>query len=392
MKILQVTGSLTYPLGGAEQYVIALCEALSGRGLEVSLLVSEIDKDVETQLEEFGVRVLRSRSRRPYKLGSKKPSTLLGLLFHLMDLLESFSRRSNYRGLDQFSIVHIHRFQGLGLPSPKLRSSGIVLTAHDHALIDTRTIGFRRSKRGEITKPMGFQRLRALIIAKLLRGNGALVLFPGPRVEQRHLDLWRSRAPMHRLLALGWKVNSINETPKTSQTEKAASQVKFLYLGALNKDKGVDLLLQAAERKLPQAQILVAGVGEMENAMRESSNIDFLGWVDGQTKAKLLQLADCVLVPSRMEEVFSLVSAEAILSESAVICTKENRAPFLEHGTNALVVEPDVEGFAEAINKLTRDSRLLKKLQSGAKKAAETLSFEVHTAQLIRTYHSVLKE
>lgn len=132
-----------------------------------------------------------------------------------------------------------------------------------------------------------------------------------------------------------------------------------LALGRICPEKGYARALLAASRA--RTPLLLAGrVFPYEDhvrhfrevlspLLRDRSRARFLGQVSGERKRRLLAAARCVLLPSRCEEVSSLVAMEALASGTPVVAFRVGALPeIIEHGRTGLLVD-DVEGMTEAI-------------------------------------------
>lgn len=122
----------------------------------------------------------------------------------------------------------------------------------------------------------------------------------------------------------------------------------LLYLGRLNKEKGVLTAIEAA--KAAGEKLIVAGnaVGsdEVLYFMREvqphidGANINFVGHVNFETKIKLLKEARALLFPIDRREPFGLVMIEAMAAGVPVIAFKRGSVPeVIEHEKTGFIVE-----------------------------------------------------
>ena len=105
---------------------------------------------------------------------------------------------------------------------------------------------------------------------------------------------------------------------------------RFLFVGRIEKVKGIDLLLQSMaylkEEEL-NAHLTVVGRGGMEewakNFIEEKTlggHISWMGNVSDETLASLYESSDCVLIPSRSESI-PLVFSEALRFNKELIVT-----------------------------------------------------------------------
>jgi glycosyltransferase involved in cell wall biosynthesis len=132
------------------------------------------------------------------------------------------------------------------------------------------------------------------------------------------------------------------ETPKERPNEKPV----FLFLGVLEEHKGLRVLVEAFSRFQAQEAVLrIAGRGSMENFVRQactaSSNIEYLGLVEGQAKSKGLQSADVLVVPSTWPDVYPTVILEAQTFGLPVIASRMGgMTEIIRDGETGFLVEP----------------------------------------------------
>jgi glycosyltransferase involved in cell wall biosynthesis len=105
------------------------------------------------------------------------------------------------------------------------------------------------------------------------------------------------------------------------ETEAAGSDDYFLFVGRLEKIKGLQTLLPTFSRPgVPK--LLVAGAGDYEPHLREAArgaNVVFLGKVSEDRLQGLYRNAVALIVPSVCYEVFPLVALEAFSQQTPVI-------------------------------------------------------------------------
>lgn len=141
-----------------------------------------------------------------------------------------------------------------------------------------------------------------------------------------------------------------------------------LFLGRLDDQKGTIDLVEAvfrARREIPDIKLWFAGEGDMpsivaraqERQMREA--LEFLGWVDGQAKARVLAEASVYVLPSYREG-SPLAVLEAMAAGLPVIATAVGGIPdVIENDRNGILVPPgDIEALAAALLKMLRDPAL----------------------------------
>jgi glycosyltransferase involved in cell wall biosynthesis len=175
-----------------------------------------------------------------------------------------------------------------------------------------------------------------------------------------------------------------------------------LFVGRLERRKGIDLVLQASKQFLrtdPTARLIIAGrdVEGWEPRLSSivpdelRSRIYMLGEVSDATRDKLLALAYCLLFPSRYES-FGLVPLEAFVHGVPVVASDSGAIPeVIEDGISGLLFpEGDVSAFAGAISKLLADAELRASLSAGALQRVRVLSSRRSAIRSYALYDSLL--
>ncbi len=158
----------------------------------------------------------------------------------------------------------------------------------------------------------------------------------------------------------------------------ADSKVKVLFVGRLERRKGVDVLLQAAVRLLarfPDAEFILAGkdtpnteTGTTYRAQFEKEHgggpavADRVTFAGAVTEERLYQLyadADVVCMPSRYES-FGLVLVEGMMFGKPVVgCAVGGMVEIVEVGGNGLLATPgDADSLTDCLGKLLADADL----------------------------------
>jgi glycosyltransferase involved in cell wall biosynthesis len=156
-----------------------------------------------------------------------------------------------------------------------------------------------------------------------------------------------------------------------------------LFIGRLVEYKGVELVVEAAQRT-PSVQYVIAGDGPLANSLKRFiriksiNNIVFLNKVVSEDdKFELIERCDFLLFPSVSEnEAFGLVQLEAMRQGKPIVNTRLNNgvnyvAPDQEC---AITVEPrNIAELAAATERLWRDRGLQNILGTNAKRRFDTL-------------------
>ena len=133
---------------------------------------------------------------------------------------------------------------------------------------------------------------------------------------------------------------------KFKQTKK---RPYVLFVGRLSKQKGLDYLIEAAE-KLPNTKFLIVGKGEEQSRLKRiaSRNVRFLGYVSDNKLRKLYNEALVFCLPS-IGEGFGFVLLEAMSAGCAIVST----VPMDYEGIRVGIA--DSEGLAKSIKYLIKN-------------------------------------
>lgn len=121
----------------------------------------------------------------------------------------------------------------------------------------------------------------------------------------------------------------------------------YLFIGRIERIKGVELLMEAFTR-MPERRLVLAGTGtELERYRAEAAesgcaNISFAGFCNREKLAELLAQAKAVIVPSQYYEPFGMVIIEAYAQGVPVIAGRIGGFPRLvQEGETGLLFDYD---------------------------------------------------
>jgi glycosyltransferase involved in cell wall biosynthesis len=144
----------------------------------------------------------------------------------------------------------------------------------------------------------------------------------------------------------------------------AAEPRSLLFVGALLKGKGLDLLFSAMASLPSDVRLKVVGEGAQESVYRDQVNelglsgrVDFAGRLGGEALSAAYQAAAAVVVPSRAPETFGFVGPEALLHGTPVIASAVGgTGDWLRHGKTGLAFESgSVDALRAAIERTLGD-------------------------------------
>jgi glycosyltransferase involved in cell wall biosynthesis len=173
------------------------------------------------------------------------------------------------------------------------------------------------------------------------------------------------------------------------------------FVGKFTSCKGIDVLLKAAviyEEALPGVQTVLAGHGELwdeMHAMREGlqlHGVHFLGHQPQHTVARIYNVADVSVVPSR-NEAFGLVAVEALACGTPVVATDTGGLPdFISENVGTLVPVDDPDSLAEAIIAEIKNGTKYTKGKYASQYAMDNFTWAQQVTKMMRLYESALRQ
>lgn len=153
-----------------------------------------------------------------------------------------------------------------------------------------------------------------------------------------------------------------------------------IYVGRLDKEKGIEYLIRAA--KDISAEIYILGGGdyqkELEKLTKELKlpNVHFLGYFSKdyvKELRKFYQRADVVVVPSTVKEAFGLVILEAMAAKTPVVASNIGGIPnIVKDGKTGFLVRPrSPKEIAEKVNKILSNEKLRQSMRERCFKLIE---------------------
>ncbi len=148
---------------------------------------------------------------------------------------------------------------------------------------------------------------------------------------------------------------------------------RALFVGALQRYKGIDVLLRAWTR-VPLGTLHVVGDGALGDLVAQSHKLRRLDWTRRLEPSEVAHALDeswCLVLPSRSEGM-GRVLVEAFCRGRGIVGTRAGSIPDLvREGENGLLVEvEDEEALAAALTRVLADRTLAERLGAGARASA----------------------
>lgn len=320
MRILQIN-KYGHPKGGADKYFLNVSEALRNKGHDVYEFSMDKPKKQHRSL------LWSWSSDRTLKkiINDFKPEVA-----HLHNIYHDFSP----------SILYVLKKRGI--PS--------VMTLHDYKRICP---NYRLYTEGAVCERCRYKKYINCFTHKCLKDSYIMSL--GGSCEaylhqsilnswDKNIDLYISPSQFLKNKFKEWKVEKdIEYLPNFVETKK--SKVKrdnyLLYFGRLEKEKGIETLLDAMEQ-LPDEKLIIAGKGSYK--VKDTENVKYLGFVDDINE--LVSKAKLVIIPSLWYENNPLNALEAIALGTPILASDIGGIPEL---TDNLFKPGDASDLANKI-------------------------------------------
>ena len=171
----------------------------------------------------------------------------------------------------------------------------------------------------------------------------------------------------------------------------------LLSVGRVSHEKRLDVLLAAFARvhaRIPSTRLAVVGDGPARAELEGPAppGVFFLGEVRGQQLAQIYASADVFCFPSTTDTFGQVVLEAAASGLPSVAVAAGGAAELVTHGvTGLLAPADDVEGFADALERLVDDRFLRARLSQEALARAQQRTWRTADAQLLDAYATVLE-
>jgi len=371
MRIL-LANTRHYRQGGDSTYTFGLAEALRGAGHEVGFFAMAGSRNEPDPNEDLFVSYIDFRELNRHK------SVSTGLRVLRRSIFSSEAEEKFTKLVERFrpDVVHLQNIHAHLTPSIVFAASRIgvpvVWTLHDYKLMCPNS-HFRLDESGELCEACRPGRYHWAVVNRckkdslLASGMAAIEAYAhwarGLRDRVRCF-LSPSQFLASKLLEHGWPGDRVRHVPNFIDAGPALAPrgagSHFLFVGKLEELKGIDTLLDAAERA-KNAPILLVGPcddpGVRDRLGRLPSNVRYLGTKTREQIAELLADARALVAPSIWYENQPMVILEAFAAGVPVIGSRLGGIPELvADGERGVLAAPgSAHELADAIRLLQKD-------------------------------------
>ncbi len=373
MKIALVSPyDFAYP-GGVANHITALENYYTRMGHEVKVIAP-----ASKVVPDFGDRFI--------PIGKPRPIPASGSIIRVTISLRLASTIKAVLDQENFDIIHLHEPFMPMLCTAVLRFSNTANVGTFHAVHGKPGYNFGRP----ISTMMLKRRARKL--------NGKIVVSkPAMEFARKHVPGYYTIIPNG--------IDLDHFSPNVSPIDEFCDgKVNILFVGRLEKRKGVGYLLEAYKRvkqEISNSRLIIVGPGtrlrgKYEKQVKRSGlkDVVFVGYVSYDELPRYYKTADIFCAPAIGWESFGIILLEAMAMGKPIVASNiDGYASLVTHGVEGLLVPPkDVEMLAQALITLCASESLRQEIGARGRVKAADYSWEHIARRVLDCYVRVLSE
>jgi len=333
-----------YARGGAEQVVKTTIDFLLSKGHEVVLITSTPDK-IEV-VENGNLIIYRLKQKNIFVFLDLHKHNLFGkFVWHIFDMFnfDMAKRIKNILQQEKPEVVHTHNLMGLSFLIPReIRKLKIkhIHTVHDVQLVEPSGIILKANEKS--WRYCGWLMKLHILVMRSLVGSPDVVISP----SQFLLNFYKEKGFFVKS-KLEVLVNPLTFSLPTDFNKEQYNGFNFLYLGQIEKHKGIFELLEAF-KNIKNAKLHVVGDGsclkELESKFQNLDNIVFYGRKDRQELPNIFAKMDMTIFPSICYENYPAVIFESFYFSVPVLASNHSSlSEFIKVGENGWLFDIEKE-------------------------------------------------
>ncbi|HMB65436.1 MAG TPA: glycosyltransferase family 4 protein [Patescibacteria group bacterium] len=368
-----------YDKGGAERIVEASARELSKQGHQVVIITTK-PRSSKAKNRQESARYLSSA----YYHLARIPK-FLRIFWHIWDLYnwKNYLKLKKILRQENPDLVITHNLKGVSGLTPKLlRQEGL---KHTHILHDI-----------QLLHPSGL----------LIQGREKKLDSRAGRIyRQKQKQLWESPplvvSPSRWLLDLHKKYGFFEHSstrvlpnPLPTEADRCSAQSKpepgfqFLYVGQIEKHKGVNILVQAfRELSDPSDRLKIIGQGTELKRIRSrisDPRIHFLGAKNKKEVEEFMLSSDCLVVPSLCYENSPTVIYEAVRAGLPILASNLGGIPEVAAlGASRLFDPKNKKGLVAQMKKIKKNGTDLQAVAEKKRKRIQNRGSEEYIQNLL---------
>ncbi|MBN2016175.1 glycosyltransferase family 4 protein [Candidatus Dojkabacteria bacterium] len=372
MKIAQVCPYNIFRSGGVQSHILFLSDELRKRGHEVKIIAP----GVRGAREDQNIILIGSSNEVYFNKTQIEVSIAVGKSRELLkDTLEK----------EKFDVIHFHEPWVPVLPMQILYESDVTNVGTFHAAT-TNTLVSQSFE--TLLMPV------ASTIVNTLDATVAVSEVPASylrQISRRNINI----------VPNGIDLETFNTGNKPFK-KYSSGKVIILFLGRLDKRKGVIYLLRAYRRlrkKFQNIKLLIGGKGEeLKKLVKyvrkyKLKDVEFLGYVEEEDKPRLYASCDIFCSPALYGESFGIVLLEAMATGKPVVAfSNPGYETVLKGRGSLLLVKPrDTEGLGEKLAVLCNDRDLRNFLGTWGEREAAKYAWPNICDQILEVYRTAIE-
>lgn len=383
MRIAFFTNCYKPLVNGVVTSISSLKEAYERKGHEVYVFAPRVEDYVDQEKNVFRYRSVNLTSKVKYPLP-------IPLSFRVKKIITEFNP----------DIVHIHH--------PFLLSSVAIMYGKRLGIPKILTLHTQYEQYAHYVSPIP-ERLTQEAIKMIIHNLSYKIdCITTPSESMR--ELIRSYGVKNRIEIIPNAIHliSFKEDDVFKRTEiKKKYNLKeddkiILFVGRVASEKSIDKIIKALaiikKRDIGKVKLLIIGDGpamdelkQLARTLKIEKDVIFAGTVSYEEIRHYYKMAYVFTIASTTET-FGIVTIEALASRVPVLAVKAPGAvDILTDGVDGLLVDNDVEKFANALEKIIREPELREKLSRGALKTSEKYSIDTISERMLNLYREVIE-
>lgn len=376
MKILVLSALYPpYAFGGAEDCAQSFSQWAAANGHDVHVLMASQGPDDEGKVQsDGGVTISRVATPHVYPVSLfNKASSWQKPLWHIQDHIDGRAGPRIAKAAKAFApdVIVIHYLQGFGYRTLEyLASLGIpiVYVLHDVGLACIQMSMFRngRACASQCLACRASGAYKANLIKNASKKAAVGFMAPSQAIINTLDRFFPVKSYPHA------QILNTKRYPVSEDTYQPSETLRLLYVGKLDENKGIDILLSAVEQlaKTRSVHLKIAGKGSLDKQLHGRYGAapwaSFLGFVTQETIADEMARADLLCVPSLCQENSPGVVIQALSAGVPVAATDRGGLPELvEEGRNGILLHRhDVDDWIVRLGALADDRAELTRLRA----------------------------
>ena len=367
MKIALVSPyDFAYP-GGVASHISALERQFTRMGHEVKVIAP-----ASKVVPDFGDKFI--------PIGKPRPIPASGSIIRVTISLRLASTIKAVLDQENFDVIHLHE------PFMPMLCSAILRFSH------TANIGTFHACQGRPGYNFGWPISTIMLKRRLRKLNGKIA------VSKPAMEFASKYVPGdYEIIPNGIDLDHFS--PNVSPIDEFCDgKVNILFVGRLEKRKGVNYLLEAYKRikqEIPNSRLIIVGPGtrlrgKYEKQVKRSGlkDVVFVGHVSYDELPRYYGTADIFCAPATGRESFGIVLLEAMAMGKPIVASNiDGYASVMTHGVEGLLVPPKhKEMLAQSLITLMASESLRQEMGARGRLTAEGYDWK-HIAQRVLDYY-----